>query len=49
MTIKCDGLVIDVWHFITGAPVNVPMSGSGGRDHMGEVIVAGKLHDFDLV
>lgn len=33
----------------TGAPVNVPMSGSGGRDHMGEVIVAGKLHDIDLV
>jgi hypothetical protein len=28
MTIKCDGLVIDVWHFITGAPVNVPMSGT---------------------
>ena len=26
-----------------GAPVNVPMSGGGGRDHMGEVIVAGAL------
>lgn len=28
---------------VTAGPVNVPVGMHGGRDHMGEVIVAGKI------
>lgn len=29
------------WYFLIAAPVNVPVGPDGGRDHVGEVMIAG--------